>query len=526
MHAFARDHSANIARGSRASLALQADGKTPAILVAPVATCCHTADREDDTRRLGPPRLDRAGPPARGGRCAARPRLRMDRCLRPGQLAPPPRRSLRGRRLRRLGRRRGPRDRRSVAGRQSPPAAARDRCADQARALGGRGAPGRRLHRRRPVRGRGRAPGRAPGRGGPRGRRRRDDRGAEPGRRAPRLLWRDHRRRAGDAAALRHAGPGRPLGLDGPDPGRERHRQGARGAGDPPGLTARDPALRRHQLLGLQRQPARLGAVRPQARRLHRRGVRQARPVRGRRHRHVLPRRDRRHVADLAGQGPARVAGGHVQPGRRHRDAQGRRPDHRRHQPRSPGHGRGRPVPRGPLLPHPRHQPDPAGAARARRGHPGPGRLLPRQAAPRPPRQGADARLSGTDDGLSVAGQRARARERDRAPGGAVGRRHDDRRGAPVLAHPPPSRRAQRRGAPRPRLAARRRRGSRAPHDRRVPAPPPRQQDPRLGRAQGVAPEPDPPGPEVRPRLSRASCGRSPRSPLRVSLASGEVVGA
>ena len=110
-------------------------------------------------------------------------------------------------------------------------------------------------------------------------------------------LRRHHRRRAGDARALRAARQGRAVRRDGADPGRERHRQGAGRARDPRSLRAPRAPVRRHELLGVQRQPARLRAVRPQARRVHRRGRRQARPVRDRRRRHVLPRRDRRHVA-------------------------------------------------------------------------------------------------------------------------------------------------------------------------------------------------------------------------------------
>jgi hypothetical protein len=52
-------------------------------------------------------------------------------------------------------------------------------------------------------------------------------------------------------------------------------------------------------------------------------------------------------------------------------------------------------------------------------------------------------------------------------------------------------------------------------------APPPRQQDPRLGRAQGVAPQPDPPGPEVWPRLS---CAR-PRAYRRAATDSAMMPG-
>ena len=60
---------------------------------------------------------------------------------------------------------------------------------------------------------------------------------------------------------------------DGADHRRERHRQGARRARDPPGERARRRAVRRRQLRGAPRGAARVGAVRPRARRLHRRAI-------------------------------------------------------------------------------------------------------------------------------------------------------------------------------------------------------------------------------------------------------------
>ena len=67
--------------------------------------------------------------------------------------------------------------------------------------------------------------------------------------------------------------------------------------------------LRRGQLRRHSRGAHRERAVRPRARRLHRRGGRPARQVRGGRRRHDLPRRDRRHEPEDAGQGAARPAG-------------------------------------------------------------------------------------------------------------------------------------------------------------------------------------------------------------------------
>ena len=51
------------------------------------------------------------------------------------------------------------------------------------------------------------------------------------------------------------------------------------------------------------------------------------RPLRGGRRRHAVPRRDRRHPADGAGEAAARPAGARVRAGRRQRDVHGRRAD-------------------------------------------------------------------------------------------------------------------------------------------------------------------------------------------------------
>ena len=77
-------------------------------------------------------------------------------------------------------------------------------------------------------------------------------------------------------------------------------------------------------------------------------------------------------------------------------------------------------LPRGPVLP-PAGDPDPhAPAARAARGHPPPRRALPRALRAADGQAGRQD-LRGGDvapAGVSLAGQRARARERDRARGG------------------------------------------------------------------------------------------------------------
>ena len=63
----------------------------------------------------------------------------------------------------------------------------------------------------------------------------------------------------------------------GPDHGRDRHRQGARRARDSPQQPAAREPLRRDQLQRDSRDAARGGAVRPRARRVHRRGRRRGR---------------------------------------------------------------------------------------------------------------------------------------------------------------------------------------------------------------------------------------------------------
>ena len=90
-------------------------------------------------------------------------------------------------------------------------------------------------------------------------------------------------------------------------------------------------------------------------------------PLRARRRRHAVPRRDRRDAARPAAEAAARAAGA-ARSGRRCGGAaQGRRARHRRHQPRPASRGRGGAVPRGPLLPAQRRSDSRAAAARAAR---------------------------------------------------------------------------------------------------------------------------------------------------------------
>ncbi len=121
---------------------------------------------------------------------------------------------------------------------------------------------------------------------------------------------------------------------------RERHRQGAGRQRAPPREPAAQRALPGDQL---RRDPERHPgerAVRPRARRLHRRGDAQDRQVRAGAPRHAVPRRDRRALPGAPGQAPARARGAPGHAGRRQRADRRRRPADRRHQPRPRAGGR------------------------------------------------------------------------------------------------------------------------------------------------------------------------------------------
>ena len=92
------------------------------------------------------------------------------------------------------------------------------------------------------------------------------------GRREPRNRGRPRANRPARGPGIRRPAPAARV-----DPGRDRKRQGARGPGAPPGGPPVRRALRRRQLRGHPRDPARGGDVRLRARRLHRRPPGQAR---------------------------------------------------------------------------------------------------------------------------------------------------------------------------------------------------------------------------------------------------------
>ena len=182
-------------------------------------------------------------------------------------------------------------------------------------------------------------------------------------------LRQHHRQGQPDAGDLPHDRADRQGLLDGPADGRERHGQGADRPRDPLLLDPQGPQVRLDQLRRPARNAARVGALRPRARGLHRRRAREARPLPGGRQRHALPRRDLRDDAHDAGQAAAGDPGEADPESRRQRRGLGRRAHHRRDQ-QGPDRPRRRgEVPRGPLLPHQRHPDPPAAPALPHRGH-------------------------------------------------------------------------------------------------------------------------------------------------------------
>ena len=145
--------------------------------------------------------------------------------------------------------------------------------------------------------------------------------------------------------------------------------QGARRQRAAQAQPARERPVRRHQHRGDPEGPARVGAVRPRARRLHRRADDAARPLRAGRRRHALPRRDRRHAVRPADAPAARARRRPVLSRRRPQPDAEQRARDRRDPPGPRGARQGRRVPRGPVPSPQRDPPAPAGAARAPRGH-------------------------------------------------------------------------------------------------------------------------------------------------------------
>ncbi len=221
-----------------------------------------------------------------------------------------------------------------------------------------------------------------------------------------------HRPLAGDAGNLPRAGAAHGHRSHGDDHRRERHRQGAGGARAARLRQAPERSVRRGQHGGDSARADRERAVRPREGLVHRRDRARRRPLRASASRHPVPRRDRRHAARSADAAPARAAAGRIHHRRRPHADPRRCADHRRDPSRpAPAHPSG-PVPRGLVL-SPQRGADPAAAAaRAQRGHTGAGAALLhacgfRGAAAQDDRQCGD----GAAQGLSLAGQCARARE-------------------------------------------------------------------------------------------------------------------
>ena len=113
--------------------------------------------------------------------------------------------------------------------------------------------------------------------------------------------------------------PGRARGRDqehGAHHGRDRDRQGARGAGDSRSQRRAAHAAHQGELRGHPGNAAGIGAVRPRARRVHRGDVEQEGPFRAGQRRQHLPGRDRDAPGPPAGQAPARAAGARVRAAR------------------------------------------------------------------------------------------------------------------------------------------------------------------------------------------------------------------
>ena len=238
----------------------------------------------------------------------------------------------------------------------------------------------------------------------------------------------------GDAPSLKHVDSGAAargrIGRHGAARRRERHRQGAVCAGAARAQPAIGRAVRRHQLRGDSRKPARNRAVRPREGRLHRRGGAQARQVRARASRHAVSRRDRRPAAGAAGQDSARARRAAVRARRRHAVAARRRAHRRGDQQGSCGPASRRSSSARICTSGCRCFPITIPPLRDRPGrHSDSGAPFRRAVLPRAEEERGDARAVG-DRGaaeVSLARQRARAAELHGAGGHSVGERHHSR---------------------------------------------------------------------------------------------------
>ena len=229
-------------------------------------------------------------------------------------------------------------------------------------------------------------------------------------------------------------------------------------------LAARERTVRRAQHVRDSGRAARVRAVRPREGRFHGRDRAAHRPLRAGERRHVVPRRDRRHVARAADAAAARARRKRVLPRRRPIADPRRRARDRGDAPGSRELRADRPLPRRPLPPPERDADRSAAAAQPPRGHPRAHALLPRAGRQRARRRAKDAEQRGGRRAAKVrlARQRPRARERlppayghgrgtrDRGAGPAARARRHQRRSRSTTG-PRASRNGPRVSSPRPR---------------------------------------------------------------------------
>ena len=204
---------------------------------------------------------------------------------------------------------------------------------------------------------------------------------ADPARDAPRPPWSppstqpisrnagDPGPGAGDAGGVPRDRPAVAIQRDGDDHRRVGHRQGTGRARAASAQPACGDAVRRDQHGGHSEGPARVRALRPRARLVHRCAGAAPRTLRAGRSRHAVPGRDRRHAARPAGAPAARAGGRRVLPRRRPRAAARQRADHRGHAPESRGARAAGALPRRPDAPAERRAAAAAAAARTARRH-------------------------------------------------------------------------------------------------------------------------------------------------------------
>src|ERR1051326_2550889 len=286
--------------------------------------------------------------------------------------------------------------------------------------------------------------------------------GAPPRRRARRRPPPRHLPRR--AAPQRVARPGRARAVAGADRRRVRHRQGRLRAPDPQPLAARPRTVRRPELRRPVERAARIGALRPRARRVHERGEYEAGPLRSRGGRHAVPRRDRRDGRDGAGAPAEGDRGEALPPRRRDPRSDGEFPSRRGDEPRPRDRGGRRTFPERLVLSPQRRARAHAAAARAPRGHPGTRRRHAAAAGEGDRQAAADRESARAQEARAVrlARQRARAAQRARAraadderqgdPQRVAAARGDDPRGDGVVGRAakrrvgdPPARRRRRR---------------------------------------------------------------------------------